>query len=98
MRQHRRVIGVLLEHYEDVHSPLLKKILLCLPCYLDDPCSARVSSLANITVVICSNPDDGSNVPCTTGAYRLRSHRSFHTRRLMHFAMLEKQSACPPRV
>jgi hypothetical protein len=43
MRQHRRVIGVLLEHYEDVHTPLLKMILLHHPFYLDDPCRAGVS-------------------------------------------------------
>jgi hypothetical protein len=37
MRQHRRVIGVLLDHHEDVHNPLLKKILLHHPANLDDP-------------------------------------------------------------
>jgi hypothetical protein len=36
MRQHRRVIGVLLEHHEDVHTPLLKKILLHLHYSPDD--------------------------------------------------------------
>src|SRR4029079_4488437 len=29
MRQHRRAIGVLLEHHEDVHTPLLKMVLIC---------------------------------------------------------------------
>ena len=37
MRQHRRVIGVLLDHHEDVHNPLLKMILLHHRTTLDDP-------------------------------------------------------------
>ena len=36
MRQHRRVIGVLLEHHEDVHTPLLKLVLLHHHYHLDD--------------------------------------------------------------
>src|SRR5581483_9437916 len=41
MRQHRRVIGVLLEHHEDVHAPLLYVVLLVHPYVLRRSVSCR---------------------------------------------------------
>ncbi len=100
MRQYRRVIGVLLEHYEDVHFPLLVLVLRMLrvcpallrfDCsHLPDASTCRCVSNESIGPFNEIEPDSRSDVPSTTVAYHARSHSRFALRRIVHCARIHR--------
>src|SRR5690242_16391506 len=94
MRQYRRVIGVLLDHHEDVHFPLLVldlSVLRDCPILLRFHCSASSFPTARTKSwfqrvrrpINEIEPDSRSDVPSTTIAYRRWSHSRFARHRAL---------------